>query len=137
VKKVEIILRQHDAHGATFYEIGQHAPVAGVRKGIETFKERHCDIIVAVGGGSPIDASKAMLYNLQKEFGGPTLPQIAIPTTLSAAEYTASYIPGTDVQRSLILTFSRLVQASPMMKAKKLLSSRRSWLQQESFLMRS
>ena len=51
-------------------------------------KDSGADIIVSVGGGSPIDASKAILYNLQKETGGPTLRQIAIPTTLSAAEYT-------------------------------------------------
>jgi alcohol dehydrogenase class IV len=53
------------------------------------FKENNCDVIVSVGGGSPIDASKAILYMLQKETGGPTLLQIAIPTTLSAAEYSA------------------------------------------------
>jgi glycerol dehydrogenase-like iron-containing ADH family enzyme len=88
--KVETILRQNNVYGATFYEIGQHSPIADIRKGIEVFKEHDCDVIVAVGGGSPIDASKAILYNLQKESGGPTLPQIAIPTTLSAAEYTVS-----------------------------------------------
>ncbi|KAF9012399.1 alcohol dehydrogenase IV [Cyathus striatus] len=88
VKKVEAILREHDAFGATFYEIGEHTPIAGIRKGIQIFKEHKCDIIVAVGGGSPVDGSKAILYNIQQETGGPTLRQIAIPTTLSAAEYT-------------------------------------------------
>lgn len=88
VKKVETILKQHDAYAQTFYEIGQHSPIADIRKGVEIFKEHHCDVIVSVGGGSPIDASKAIRYNLQKESGGTTLPQIAIPTTLSAAEYT-------------------------------------------------
>lgn len=51
-------------------------------------KDVGADIIVTVGGGSPVDGAKAILYNLQKETGGPTLRQIAIPTTLSAAEYT-------------------------------------------------
>jgi alcohol dehydrogenase class IV len=96
VKKVETILQEHNAHAATFYEIGQHSPIAGIRRGVETFKEHRCDVIVAVGGGSPIDASKAMLFNLQKESGGPTLPQIAIPTTLSAAEYTVSQNSSTE-----------------------------------------
>lgn len=36
-----------------------------------------------------------MLYNLQQETGGPTLKQIAIPTTLSAAEYTVRLTVGT------------------------------------------
>lgn len=85
---MEAILKEHNAYGATFYEIGEHTPVAGIRNGLKIFKDNQCDVIVAVGGGSPVDGSKAMLYNLQQETGGPTLFQIAIPTTLSAAEYT-------------------------------------------------
>jgi len=90
VKKVEGILRNRNAYGATFYEIGEHSPIAGIRNGMQAFKDAKADVIVSVGGGSPIDASKAIIYNLQKETGGPFLPQIAIPTTLSAAEYTVS-----------------------------------------------
>ncbi|KJA29050.1 hypothetical protein HYPSUDRAFT_33570 [Hypholoma sublateritium FD-334 SS-4] len=88
VRTVEAILKEHNAWGATFFEIGEHSPIAGIRKGISVYKDTGCDCIVAVGGGSPIDASKAILYNIQKETGGKTPPQIAIPTTLSAAEYT-------------------------------------------------
>ncbi|KAM6502209.1 alcohol dehydrogenase IV [Amanita muscaria] len=88
VRAVEAILKQHDAYGATFFEIGQHAPIEGIRNGLKAFKDNQCNAIVSVGGGSPIDASKAILHMHQKETGGPTLPQIAIPTTLSAAEYT-------------------------------------------------
>ena len=88
MRKIEGILKQHDAHGATFFEIGEHSPIAGIRNGIRAFQENNCDVIVSVGGGSPIDASKAILYNIQQEVGGSTPRQIAIPTTLSAAEYT-------------------------------------------------
>jgi alcohol dehydrogenase class IV len=90
VKKVEAVLKEHNTYGATFHEIGEHSPIAGIRKGQQAFKDAKCDIIVAVGGGSPIDASKAMLYFIQKELGGETAKQIAIPTTLSAAEYSVS-----------------------------------------------
>ena len=92
MKRVEDVLRKADAYGATFYEIGQHSPIGDIKKGIQMMKDVGADIIVAVGGGSPVDASKAILYNLQKETGGPTLYQIAIPTTLSAAEYTVSLL---------------------------------------------
>lgn len=88
MKKIESILKEEDIFTATFYEVGQHSPIAGIRRGIEIFRQHSCDGIVSVGGGSPIDASKAVLYNLQRENGGPTLPHIAIPTTLSAAEYS-------------------------------------------------
>ena len=90
MKTVENILRERDAYGATFYEIGEHAPVAGIRAGLQKFKDSGADVIVSVGGGSPIDAAKAILYFVHEERGGSCLPQIAIPTTLSAAEYTVS-----------------------------------------------
>ena len=79
-------MRKRDAYAGVFFEIGQHAPIAGIRKAQQTFKEGGADVIVSVGGGSPIDAAKAILYNIHKETGGPILKQIAIPTTLSAAE---------------------------------------------------
>ena len=85
----KILLSQH-AFGGTFFGIGQHAPIAGIRNGVQAFKDNGCDIIVSVGGGSPIDAAKAILHMISEETGGPVLPHIAIPTTLSAAEYTVS-----------------------------------------------
>ena len=90
VKKVEGILKKRNAYGATFYESGEHSPIAGIRKGMQAFKDAKADVIVSVGGDFPIDASKAIIYNLQKETGGAFLLQIAIPTTLSAAEYMVS-----------------------------------------------
>ncbi|TBU41372.1 alcohol dehydrogenase IV [Dichomitus squalens] len=90
VKTVEDILKEHNAYGATFYEIGEHSPIAGVKNGVKAFKDAGADIIISVGGGSPVDAAKAILYFFQQETGGPFLRQIAIPTTLSAAEYTIS-----------------------------------------------
>lgn len=40
--------------------IRPNPPVADVRKGIAIYRENHCDFILAVGGGSTIDAAKAM-----------------------------------------------------------------------------
>jgi alcohol dehydrogenase class IV len=88
VKRVESILKEHGAHGATFYEIGEHAPIAGIKNGIKAFRDVGADVIVSIGGGSPIDASKTIIHTIQQETGGAYYRQIAIPTTLSAAEYT-------------------------------------------------
>ena len=90
IKKVEELLRRDGAYGGTFFDIGEHAPIAGIRAGVEAFRNAGADHIVSVGGGSPVDASKAILFMLRKDAGGTgeLLRQIAVPTTLSAAEYT-------------------------------------------------
>lgn len=124
VSKVELILKEHSAFGTTFFEIGEHSPISGIRNGIQKYKETGCECIVAVGGGSPIDASKAILYNIQKEFGGRTPPQIAIPTTLSAAEYSVS---SWEKIHPLLTIFTRLALDSLMMKGIKSLCPHRNW----------
>ncbi|KIY50306.1 Dehydroquinate synthase-like protein [Fistulina hepatica ATCC 64428] len=88
-KTVEDILNRVNASGGVFHDISQFSPIAGIRRGVALYKENTCDSIVAVGGGSPIDAAKAILYFAQQEQGGKKRPLIAIPTTLSAAEYTS------------------------------------------------
>jgi alcohol dehydrogenase class IV len=95
VARIENILKKCNAYGATFSEIGEHTPEAGIENGISKLREVDADIIVSVGGGSPIDAAKAIIFRLQEQKAQETpgkepefLRQIAIPTTLSAAEYT-------------------------------------------------
>ena len=91
IKKVEGILREQNRHAVTFYNIEEHTPISGIRVGVDALKKSGADIVVSVGGGSPIDASKAIIYFLQEQLGGEFLRHIAIPTTLSAAEYTVMY----------------------------------------------
>ena len=88
MKKVEGILREQNRYAATFYNIGEHTPISGIRAAVDAFKQSGADIIVSVGGGSPIDASKGVIYFIHEQLGGDFLRQIAIPTTLSAAEYS-------------------------------------------------
>jgi len=51
VANVEQILKDNGAFAATFSEIGQHAPVQGIIRGIEAFNAAGADIIVSIGGG--------------------------------------------------------------------------------------
>lgn len=83
-------MKEKQIYGGTFSEIGQHSPIADIKKGVEVLKDLNADTIVSVGGGSPIDAAKLILHFLKEERGGPVLTHVAIPTTLSAAEYTVS-----------------------------------------------
>lgn len=93
ISHIESILGS--AHGATFYSIGEHAPVSGIHAARAELERVGADVIVTVGGGSPVDAAKAVAYFVheqgeQKGNDHPDsfVPQIAIPTTLSVAETT-------------------------------------------------
>ncbi|KAJ7896003.1 alcohol dehydrogenase IV [Mycena olivaceomarginata] len=88
VKKVEEILKAHGSYAGTFTDFGEHTPVAGINACIEKYRATGADVIVALGGGSPIDGAKAVRYMIHEQTGEAPPPQIAIPTTLSAAEYS-------------------------------------------------
>lgn len=92
ISNIEVLLKEKQIYGGTFSEIGQHSPIADIKKGVQVLKDLNADAIVSVGGGSPIDASKLILRFFKEERGGPILTHVAIPTTLSAAEYTVSRV---------------------------------------------
>jgi alcohol dehydrogenase class IV len=90
-------------HVGPLVEIGQHAPAASVAEAVATAREVQPDVLISFGGGSPIDAAKAIAFALATNLDlrspyaaeqarsfhpqpDDLLPQIAIPTTLSAAE---------------------------------------------------
>lgn len=74
-------------HVGTFSAIRQHTPASDVAAAAEQVRTFKADLIVSLGGGSPIDATKAIIHSLRPE-RGKILPHIAIPTTLSAAEFS-------------------------------------------------
>lgn len=74
-------------HAGTFSNIRQHSPQSDVAQAVEQARTLHADILVSVGGGSPIDATKAVAMALSQEREA-FPPHIAIPTTLSAAEFS-------------------------------------------------
>lgn len=64
--------------------------IAGIKEATKLLADSKANILVSCGGGSPIDAGKAILNQYKKDTGADdVLPHIAIPTTLSAAEFTA------------------------------------------------
>ena len=69
-------------------EVGQHAPMAQIRAGVEDVGLAGARAIVSFGGGSAIDAAKIMSVRLASD-DGRALPHIAVPTTLSVAELAA------------------------------------------------
>jgi maleylacetate reductase len=97
-------------HVGTFTAIRAHSPREDICAGANQAREARADLLVAVGGGSVIDAAKAMQLCLWQDLktaddlepyrpGGEAMAKlnptqdairmIAVPTTLSAAEFTS------------------------------------------------
>jgi alcohol dehydrogenase class IV len=68
-------------HAGTFAAVGQHTPGGTVERAASQAEAGAADLLVAVGGGSVIDGTKAVA----RQLGYPE--QVAIPTTLSGAEW--------------------------------------------------
>jgi alcohol dehydrogenase class IV len=76
-------------HAGTFAGVRQHTPSSAVAQALDAARALDADVLISVGGGSPIDAAKAVAMELARERG--VFPaQIALPTTLSAAEFSHS-----------------------------------------------
>ena len=83
--RVEAVLGR--AWVGTYPDCRQHVPTAAVREAVGAAIGLDADVIVSLGGGSVIDAAKAAALELGSR-GGTVLPHVAIPTTLSGAEFT-------------------------------------------------
>jgi maleylacetate reductase len=67
--------------------IGQHAPLAQIERGTGEVDAAGADLVVSLGGGSPIDAAKIVARDVADRRGQDrSLPHVAVPTTLSVAE---------------------------------------------------
>ncbi|MEZ5818854.1 MAG: iron-containing alcohol dehydrogenase [Hyphomicrobiaceae bacterium] len=102
-----------DMHVGTHYEIASHSPREDVIAGAAKARAAKADLLVAIGGGSVIDATKAMLMCLWmgldtieamepfragidasegRRVDAPAAPvrMLAVSTTLSASEFTST-----------------------------------------------
>lgn len=81
-----------------FSGIKQHAPLGRVMEAAREARKQSADSLISLGGGSPIDSTKIVVNELSEHFRKPAVPHIAVPTTLSAAEF--SHIAGTTDEAS-------------------------------------
>lgn len=105
-KKVIDILEQNNIEYEIYSNIKPNPTVSNVKEGLEVCKNCGADVLVAVGGGSVIDTSKAIgiiMTNPEHddvvsldgavETKNKSLPIIALPTTAgTAAEVTINYV---------------------------------------------
>ncbi len=104
--KVIDILDKSNLDYSIFSEIKPNPTIKNVQDGVEAFKKSGADYIIAIGGGSAIDAAKAIGIIIENpgfanvvslEGVAPTkkpcVPILAIPTTAgTAAEVTINYV---------------------------------------------
>ena len=90
--KTDLISRIEEYVGHTlsgvFSGIKQHAPESGIRDATRKARDAKADSLISLGGGSPIDATKIVGIEISDNFKNDLLPHLAIPTTLSAAEFS-------------------------------------------------
>ena len=110
--KVTDILDKNGLEYEIYSEIKPNPTIDNVKHGVESFKKSGADYLIAIGGGSSMDTSKAIgIIIANPEFEDvrslegvaptkkPCVPIIAVPTTAgTAAEVTINYVI-TDVER--------------------------------------
>ena len=110
--KVTDILDKNGLEYELYSEIKPNPTIDNVKHGVETFKKSGADYLIAIGGGSSMDTSKAIgIIIANPEFEDvrslegvaptkkPCVPIIAVPTTAgTAAEVTINYVIS-DVER--------------------------------------
>ena len=110
VPKIQENLKVANIETIVFKGVENDPSVATVRKGVEMMNEFNPDLIIGIGGGSPIDAAKAMwifyeypeftFEEAAKPFNLPELRQkakfMAIPTTSGTATEVTSFAVITD-----------------------------------------
>ena len=112
IAHVTDILDEAGLEYAIYSDIKPNPTIENVVEGVAAFKAAGADYLIAIGGGSPMDTSKAIGIIINNpEFADvrslegvadtkkPCVPIIAIPTTAgTAAEVTINYVI-TDVER--------------------------------------
>lgn len=111
-KKISDILDEADLEYVLYTDIQPNPTIENVKHGVEAYKNAKADYIIAVGGGSSMDCSKAIGIIINNpEFEDvrsleglsptkkPCVPIIAVATTAgTAAEVTINYVI-TDVEK--------------------------------------
>jgi alcohol dehydrogenase len=123
LKDLTDALEAGGARYVVFDEITPDAPIPLVERGIAFYRKHRCDAIVAFGGGSSMDASKAIavsianpsksLRSLAGYFKGlrPAVPVYAVPTTAgTGSEVTvAAVVSDPERETKLVIIDTRIV----------------------------
>ncbi len=115
VEKVASKMKEAGLDSESFTETEGNPSTDTVEKAAARFKESGADLIVAFGGGSPLDVAKAVAvigsyggnitaYEGVGKVPGPVVPMIAIPTTAGTGSEVTAFSVITDHSRDYKLT---------------------------------
>lgn len=106
VAKIQSFLKEAGIQSDVFTGIEADPSIATVRKGVEAFNAYQPDLIIGIGGGSPIDAAKAMW--IFYEYPDFTFEKAAIPFNLPELRQKARFIaiPTTSGTGTEVTSFS-------------------------------
>lgn len=110
-QKLEEVLKAHGVDYYIFSEIIGEPTDLMVKKGLAAYKEQSCDFLIALGGGSSIDAMKAVASLAEsggeisdymgKEIQVKTPPMAAIPTTAGTGSEATQFTIITDTEKDI------------------------------------
>ena len=119
--KVEDCLRNSDISYITFNNVTPNPKDYEVMAGVEIYRDNECDLIIAVGGGSPMDCAKGigvvagnpmniLDFEGVDEVPNPGPPLIFIPTTAGTSADVSQFAIITDSKRKVkIAIISKMV----------------------------
>lgn len=87
-----------DAEYKIFADVKPNPDIHTIAKGTKEILEFDPDIVVALGGGSPIDAAKAMIYFARGQNPSLCIKFVAIPTTSGTGSEVTKFAVITDPQ---------------------------------------
>lgn len=110
-QKVTTVLEEAGIDYCLYAEVNSEPTDEMVKKGVQLFSSEQCDFIIALGGGSPIDAAKAIGFMsvnggeissyLKKVITTPIPYLVAVPTTAGTGSEATQFTIITDTQKDV------------------------------------
>ncbi len=111
LEKLTGVLDKMGGEFEVFSGVGGEPTDKMVEVGLSVFRERECDCLIALGGGSPMDTMKAiaamsvnpghMRDYMGREIPGPLPPMAAIPTTAGTGSEATKFTIITDTEKDV------------------------------------
>jgi alcohol dehydrogenase class IV len=106
------ILETNDRKVFLYDQINPNPTTNMIDEGAEFAKEKKCDVVIGLGGGSVIDSAKGMAivsgcggkildYTAEKAIGKETLPIIAVPTTAGTGSEANQWLVFTNKEQRI------------------------------------